>query len=165
VAPGNLTIEELFLQMDDRKYRTRERATQSLLQMGESVVPKLRVKLKGPLSLEVRRRIERLLLQLNDPSETPEQMRAVRAINALGRIGLPASRALLAELAEGPDEAPKTIAAGAHSSASALRRKSPRSNGMGRKPVVGRSRSRARSVQRKGTPCSTVPCYPLLPWL
>ena len=87
-----------------------ERATQSLLQMGESVVPKLRVKLKGPLSLEVRRRIE-LLLQLNDPSETPEQMRAVRAITALGKMATPASRALLAELAEGLDEVPKTIAA------------------------------------------------------
>lgn len=41
-----------MLRLDNGKYRNLELATQSLFQMGKTVVPKLHIKLKGPLSLE-----------------------------------------------------------------------------------------------------------------
>ncbi|HEV3447697.1 MAG TPA: LamG-like jellyroll fold domain-containing protein [Gemmataceae bacterium] len=111
VDAGGLKVEELIRRLDDDRFRERERAMQLLLQTGESVVPKLQAKLKDNPSAEARERIELLLRRLPKASSSPEQMRAVRAVTALAWIDTSASRKLLAELAEGPEETPKTIAA------------------------------------------------------
>jgi hypothetical protein len=108
---GHLTVEELIRRLDDKQFRERERAMQLLLQAGEAAVPKLRARLKAGPTAEARARIEQLLRRLENKALTPEQMRGVRAVAALSRIDTAASRALLAELAEGPEEAPQAVAA------------------------------------------------------
>lgn len=108
---GDDSVEGLIRRLDDDKFRARERAMQLLLKAGERVVPKLHAELKGRPSLEARARIDWLLRRLATKGLSPEQLRGVRAIAALSRIDTASSRAVLAELAEGPEEAPKTLAA------------------------------------------------------
>jgi hypothetical protein len=111
VVPGAVTAEELIRRLDDRQFRERERALQALLRMGSDVVPELREQLKAKPSPEARARIELLLRRLATAKVSVEQVRAVRAITALGRIDTAASRALLGELAAGAATAPRTVAA------------------------------------------------------
>jgi RNA polymerase sigma factor (sigma-70 family) len=108
---GKPSVEELLSQLDDRAFKTRERATHLLIERGAGVVPKLRAQLKGPLSPEMRLRVGRVLRHFNDARPTPEALRAVRAVSVLSWIATPSSRALLAELAAGPEAAPATLAA------------------------------------------------------
>jgi hypothetical protein len=110
-VPGKPSVEELLVQLDDSAFKTREQATRSLLDRGTSVVPKLRAHLKGPPSLEVRRRIEQILRHLEQVPPTAGELRALRAVTALTRIDTPASRTLLEEIAAGPEGAPATSAA------------------------------------------------------
>jgi RNA polymerase sigma factor (sigma-70 family) len=105
------SVEELVLLLDDDEYSTRERATRSLIEKGAGVVSTLRGRLQGRLAPEARARIERVLEHFNDPRPTAERLRALRAVTVLGRIATPSSRALLAELADGPEAMPATIAA------------------------------------------------------
>jgi hypothetical protein len=108
---GKPSVEELLVQLDDRAFKTRERATRLLIERGAGVVPKLQAQLKGPLSPEMRLRVGRVLRHFNDARPTPEALRAVRAVCVLSRIATPSSRALLAELAAGPEASPATLAA------------------------------------------------------
>jgi len=57
--------------------------------------------LAGTPTLETRRRVETLLQKLTPPLSTPEQLRSVRAVEALERIGTPEARCLLKCLAGG----------------------------------------------------------------
>jgi hypothetical protein len=108
---GKPTIEELVLQLDDDAFKTRERAMRSLIEKGSGVAPKLRAHLQGAPSAEVRARINKILAQFSDAGTTAEELRALRAVTALSRIATPASRELLAEVAEGPEGMPVTLAA------------------------------------------------------
>jgi hypothetical protein len=111
VDTGGFTVEELVRRLDDNRFRERERAMQLLLKAGGRVVPQLHAGLKGQPSAEAHARIKLLLRRLTNVSPTPEQMRGVRAITALGWIDSSASRTLLGELAAGIEGAPKTVAA------------------------------------------------------
>jgi hypothetical protein len=108
---GKPSVEDLVLQLDDDAFQTRERATRLLLEKGASILPKLRAHLKGRPSPEVRSRIGRILDEFKDAWPTAEELRALRAVTALGRIAIPSGRELLAEVARGPEAAPATIAA------------------------------------------------------
>jgi hypothetical protein len=100
---GKPAAAELIKQLDDDSFDVREKAARALVVRGGGVAPALRAALRGKPSLETQRRIGQILRQLSDPGLTPTQLRAVRAITVLSRIDTPASRALLAEIAEGPD--------------------------------------------------------------
>jgi RNA polymerase sigma factor (sigma-70 family) len=100
------SVEALIARLDDDRFATREKATHSLKQGGVRLVPKLTEALKSAASAEIRARLEQVLQHLSD-----EEMRTVRAIAVLGRIDTPTSRALLAEIAQGPETRPPTIAA------------------------------------------------------
>jgi hypothetical protein len=108
---GKPSVEDLFLQLDNDDFKTRERATSLLIEKGVGVVPKLRAVSKEPPSLEVSRRIGRIMDHFNEAGLSAEGLRLLRAITVLSRIATPSSRALLAELAEGPESTPATIAA------------------------------------------------------
>jgi RNA polymerase sigma factor (sigma-70 family) len=110
-AADKPSIEELIGQLDDDNFQTRERAKRLLLERGASVVPKLRAALKGSPSVEVRVRIGRMLEQFDNTGPSAEELRKLRAVAVLGRITTPASRELLAELAEGSETMPATVAA------------------------------------------------------
>jgi hypothetical protein len=104
--PRKRAVAQLIAQLDDDSFAVRERATRLLIERGPGVRPKLRKVLRGKPSLEVRTRIARVLRRLTDPPPTATDLRALRAIAALARIDTPASRALLAEIADGPDPLP-----------------------------------------------------------
>jgi RNA polymerase sigma factor (sigma-70 family) len=105
------SVEELIAQLDDDAFDKREQAAGLLKEKGNRIVPKLREALKASPSAEVRVRLEKLLQHWSEQPIAPEELQAVRAITALGRIDTPASRALLGEIARGPDTRPQTVAA------------------------------------------------------
>jgi hypothetical protein len=91
--------------LDAASFKEREQASSDLAAAGEAVLPALRAALQGS-SAEARRRLEALLEQPEAPS--PDQVRAVRACEALEGIGTPEARELLAAWAKGAPAATLT---------------------------------------------------------
>ena len=69
--------------------------------------------LKSGESLEVRRRVKRILEQKRETPITPEQLRQIRAVMVLERIGDGGSKNLLKRWAGGPVGALLTVEASA----------------------------------------------------
>ena len=86
------TLARLMAELDSRVYRTREEATRELSALDRLPEPALRKALTGQPSLELRQRIEHLLEQMDVPS--PEQVRAIRAVEALELAGSAEARNL-----------------------------------------------------------------------
>src|SRR5262249_23724053 len=83
----------LLARLDDRRFRVREVATAELTRMGRDAAPALREALEtGKLTLEARRRVERVLTQLGPRPALGMELREVRAVEILEQIGLPTAR-------------------------------------------------------------------------
>lgn len=88
--------------LDSGDFNTRETATRELELVGALAAGALKKKLETPLpSLEVRRRIARLLEKLDGHVLSTEELRQRRAVEALFLIGTPEARALVEELSRG----------------------------------------------------------------
>jgi WD40 repeat protein len=94
-------IARLISDLGSDRYPTREQATRELLALDTEALPPLRQVLKNAPTLEVRRRIERLLEQLEN-SLPPDRLRGMRAVQLLEALATPAARDLLKEWAAGP---------------------------------------------------------------
>ena len=94
-------IDRWTADLGSDKFTVRQDATVSLLKVGEQAVPALKKALATPLPLETRRSVESILNQLTGGTFTPEQLRLLRAVEALERIGNSPARQLLRALAEG----------------------------------------------------------------
>ncbi len=96
-------IARLIHDLDDDRYETRLLAFNSLRDVGEAAEPALRKTLAADPSPEVRDRIGALLEALATAAAvpTPEVLRSLRAVQALGGMGTPEARDLLSKLAEG----------------------------------------------------------------
>jgi WD40 repeat protein len=92
--------------LEDEKFAVRREAAANLLKVGEQAVPALRKVLVSAPQLETRKRVEELLDKLTGGTLSAEQLRLVRCVEALERMGTPEARALLRALAEG---APGTL--------------------------------------------------------
>jgi hypothetical protein len=114
----------LLADLDSGAFAVRERAAAELEKRGNTLEPLLRQALAGKPSLEVRRRLEKLLGNL-DP-ESPNRLRMLRAVEVLEHTGDAEARRLLEELASGAPGAWLTCEAKA-----SLER-------LARRPVVGR---------------------------
>jgi WD40 repeat protein len=102
-------VAALIRTLDDDQFTEREKASEELLDRGPVAVPLLRRTLKKPLpTLEVRRRIERVLEKLPTGTLALWRTREQRAVHTLERIGTPAAKALLERLACGSADAPLT---------------------------------------------------------
>ena len=88
-------------ELESEKYAVRKAAAASLLQVGEQAVPALRKVLASSPPLETRKRIEELLEKLTGGTLTSEQLRIVRSVEILERIGTPQARKVLQTLAQG----------------------------------------------------------------
>jgi Tol biopolymer transport system component len=94
-------LARLLADLDNDAFAVREKATAEIARMGPAAEPALRRALGGKPSPEVRQRIERLLDQLRGPTEDPETLRAIRAVEALEQNGTPAARRVLQALGQG----------------------------------------------------------------
>lgn len=102
--PDPLLLARLLADLDSDRFEVRDKATRQIESIGELAEPALRKALAGKPSLELRRRVEQLLDDVQ-PSHSREQMRALRAVEVLEYIGTPEARRLLDTLADGAPEA------------------------------------------------------------
>jgi hypothetical protein len=98
-------IARLIADLDDDDFGARETATEALRQMGDLAQPAMRAALEKTGSAEVRRRLEKLLERLEDSPVTADELMAVRGVEVLERIGSPAAKELLQQLAKGHESA------------------------------------------------------------
>jgi WD40 repeat protein len=107
--PITIDLARLIADLDDKDFDRREAASKELAAVGPQAEPALRKALDETTSAEVRSRIKPLLKALDEWVVTdPDQLRALRAIWVLERIGTPEARAVLEDLAQGAPEARQT---------------------------------------------------------
>jgi RNA polymerase sigma factor (sigma-70 family) len=92
-------LARLIADLDSDRFPVREKATRDLEELGEGAEAALRKVQTGRSSAEVRRRVGQLLARLEDGN--PEQLRTLRALEVLTRIGTPRARQALRALADG----------------------------------------------------------------
>jgi hypothetical protein len=109
VAVGKDEIARLIKDLDSNTFATREQATRELERLERAPEAALREALTGSqVSLELRRRMERLLERLDAPATEPERLRVHRSIHVLEEIASPEARQLLERLARGTPGASST---------------------------------------------------------
>jgi WD40 repeat protein len=111
-------IERLIADLDNAKFSVRQKAMQELEKLGELAMPALQKLLDGQASLEMRRRVEKLLEEIaTDQTPPPDDLRALRALQVLEQVGTPEARQVLRRLADGAPGAKLTR----HAAAALLR--------------------------------------------
>jgi hypothetical protein len=98
-APG-ISVSQLIDDLDSPRFIVRDKATRELEKRGKSIDKLLRQALVGAKSLEMRRRLERLLNGAAQQHLSPEQLQKRRAIEALEAMATPAAQKLLEDLAK-----------------------------------------------------------------
>jgi hypothetical protein len=100
-APDPARLEKLIADLDSDTFRVREKAAKELEDLGHAAAPALQKALAGKLAPETAQRIEQLLARKPDVANRPEQLRRLRAMQVLERIGTAETRKVLADLAAG----------------------------------------------------------------
>jgi hypothetical protein len=98
-------------ELEDDRFKVRQKAASDLLAMGEQVVPEIDKALASKPPLETKQRLENLRGKLTGMILEGERLRAYRAIEVLELIGTPEARQLLQGLAEGATGALVTTSA------------------------------------------------------
>jgi WD40 repeat protein len=104
-APPAGRIDRLIADLDSDTFEVRQQAFKELSRLGEHAAPALRKALEGKPSAEMAKRAKELLSDLEGPVTDPQLLRQLRAVELLGRIGSPAARKVLQELAKGSPHA------------------------------------------------------------
>jgi hypothetical protein len=91
--------------LDSDKFEDRDRATRELEQAGEQVAAALERFLAGRLPLEARRRAEQILEKVRDLPRYPDQLRELRALEALEWMAGDSARRLMETLSKGAPDA------------------------------------------------------------
>jgi hypothetical protein len=96
-------IARWIAELDSDEFSLRDQATEQLHRLGELAEPALRKAMASRPTLEVRRRLQELLADIEERRwrPTPEILRQLRAVEVLERIGTPEARKLLQALADG----------------------------------------------------------------
>jgi hypothetical protein len=82
-------------------FALRQQSSAALEKVGDDAIPLVRLELAAPISLENRRRLDALLDRLEELSESGVKARSHRALMLLQRIGTPAAKGLIEDLARG----------------------------------------------------------------
>jgi RNA polymerase sigma factor (sigma-70 family) len=109
--PDPAKLRQLIADLNSDTFRVREKAGKELQDLGHAAAPALRRALADGPSPEAARRIQQLLGRKPDAGPRPDQLRRLRALQVLERIGSPDARRLLADLAGGLPLAPESKAA------------------------------------------------------
>ena len=105
-------LQELIQNLNDERFMVREEASRELAELGIEAEAALRAAFARTTTLEVRRRIQALLMALSPQRQVSrESIRLLRVIQILEQIGSPPARQVLTYLAEGAPAAPETRAA------------------------------------------------------
>jgi RNA polymerase sigma factor (sigma-70 family) len=104
-AASAAKVKDLLADLDSDDFARREKATRALRELGSAAEPALRKAYQASPSLEVRLRAGRLLDELARQGLSPEELRAVRAVEALEYCGTGGSRELLETLSRGAADA------------------------------------------------------------
>jgi WD40 repeat protein len=99
--PDASKVGRWIADLDGRKFAVRDRATRELEKLGDLAVPALQKVLTTQPPLETRQRVERLLEKLTGTALSSDQLRLVRAVEVLERLGTPEARRVLETLAGG----------------------------------------------------------------
>jgi hypothetical protein len=100
--PAGDRANELLVKLDSDKYAVREAAFRDLKTLGPVIEEELRKAAADEKnSAEVRKRVAKLLESWEKRPATPEELRQVRTIEVLERIGTPEARAALSGIAGG----------------------------------------------------------------
>ncbi len=110
-AVNEAEVRRLLDEIDAPRFAVRSLAARSLEAIGLPALPILRQALTGQPTLEVRRRIERLVEAMEDVMLSAEELRQGRAVEVLEHLGTPAAKRLLKALADGTPGALQTQAA------------------------------------------------------
>ncbi|HEY7311659.1 MAG TPA: sigma-70 family RNA polymerase sigma factor [Gemmataceae bacterium] len=102
--PDTDNVARMLKDLDSDDFKGRQRATEKLTKLGDAIIPDLQRALDGKPSLEVRKRLQKLLDEAR--LWTPERLRDHRAIQALEHIDTRQAKELLEALATG---APDTL--------------------------------------------------------
>jgi WD40 repeat protein len=106
-AVSEKEVNRLIADLDSGEFTKREAASRQLSDLGEQIEPFLEAALKAKPTGEQRRRIEQLLTAVHTV-HSPDQLRSLRAIEALEHIGTPEAGNILQSLAKGPPAARQT---------------------------------------------------------
>jgi RNA polymerase sigma factor (sigma-70 family) len=111
-APAS-TTGPLLADLDSDSFDRREDAAEALRKLGILAEPALRGQLDRKVSLEAKRRVRKLLIEITEAPQptTPETLRQLRAVAVLAQVNSPGTRHLLEDLATGVRPAPLTRAA------------------------------------------------------
>jgi RNA polymerase sigma factor (sigma-70 family) len=103
--PDPKKIAQLVADLNSERFAVRRQATAELEQFSELAQPALRKVLDGKPTLEVRKRVEQLLEKTETGVPPGEQLRTLRAVEVLERVGTAEARQVLEWLARGTPEA------------------------------------------------------------
>jgi RNA polymerase sigma factor (sigma-70 family) len=98
-------IRQLVDDLDSGEFTVRQEASRELKTRGASAEAALRAALQRGVSLEARRRIEKLLDDLRNQPLAGESVRTLRALTVLEQLGTPEARRQLRALADGAADA------------------------------------------------------------
>ncbi|HZZ78946.1 MAG TPA: WD40 repeat domain-containing protein [Gemmataceae bacterium] len=111
-APDPEWLRARIAKLDSTSFRERSVAADDLIRVGELALPALEATLKkGTLSLEQKRRVEEVLARIDGPIAAPANLRELRAVEVLERIGSSDARVLLQSIAAGDPAASLTLEA------------------------------------------------------
>jgi RNA polymerase sigma factor (sigma-70 family) len=102
-AIDRLRLSQLITDLDSNQFAVRRKASLDLEMLGGTIQPDLQQALASSPPLELRRRLEGLLVKLELPSG--EHLRDLRAVEVLEHIGTSEAQQILRELADGASEA------------------------------------------------------------
>jgi hypothetical protein len=105
-------IPRLVSDLDSDNFANRGQAMAELEQLGELAEPILEKTMRDQPSLEVRRRLQRLLERLKGPTPPGPRLQALRAVEVLEQIGTPEACQALRRLATGAADARESYEAG-----------------------------------------------------
>jgi WD40 repeat protein len=94
-------LDKLFEELNSEKFRIREKASFELEKLGDLALGDLQKRLVQKPTLEMRQRMDKLLLKLLGPVTSPEMIQQMRAIEALEKMGTPEALEVLVALAQG----------------------------------------------------------------
>ena len=102
-----MRVARLIAELDSNRFAVREQAATELENLGETATAMCRKALEGEPSLELRRRLEKMLKKQEQErwAPSPERLRLLRALEALELAATPEAQRLLEKLASGVPDA------------------------------------------------------------